>query len=115
MRRRSGFTLLEVIASLAMLTFIASVLFSGMLSANRYQVQLATEALSLHAIDNTLERVDTRAPVSLARLEKVLSHELSAAGLDDRVQGRVRAHGGRVRLEVVFQEKKVLASVEVGL
>jgi len=115
LRRRSGFTLLELIAALAMLTFVASVLFSGMLSANQYSARLKLSALSLHAIDNTLERMESRGKVTVHWVQAVLSHELSASGLDDRVQGNVSVLDGGIVLEVVSSEKKTLARVEVGL
>ena len=74
MRRRRGHTLLELIASLAMLSFVASVLFSGVMSANRYQEQLKMRALALHAVDNALERIDARDEVTMSWMQAVFAH-----------------------------------------
>ena len=105
---------MEAVTAFAMLTFVGGMLLGGVLSANRYAVRAKATVISLHAIDNTLERMDAKGELSQPWVEAVFRSELMAGGLDDRFRGVVTRSGARLTLEAMDEEKRVLARVEVG-
>ena len=89
MRARMGYTLMETMCALAILSIAGSLLIKGMRSTHRSTIRLQKTQYALRVIDNTLERVESGAQRSSSQIAAILRLELAAGGsFQEEMRGR---------------------------
>ena len=109
------FTMLELIAALAIVGFALSSYISTMTHTRQRLRQMTQQQRAISVLDNTLARLAAMEEVDVATLGGILAHEFDAMVIPRKgeLDTDIQADAEQVRLRVT-SGKRVLASVELS-
>ena len=111
---KSGNSLVEVVASLAIFAMVASLAVSGVRKNNVITRKLAVQARALVTLDNAVERIRLIESVDAVVYKKILAEEFAANHLDvlPGLQATAEVQSNAIRLVIGYVQGKEVAVVQ---